>query len=210
NLDTASRVRLLQLLDLYGIGVAVQQIRTDPSISAGELRRRLLSHSGLQELRRRLGEVFALRADGIKASAALASIGLLAGATQDVHERQRITDGIEMLLQRPEAHQLRLMESLTLVSGGSVGFDDELTAEILRLGSSTDPAEMLGRPGATSEQLQATALDRAGWWRSFASFGATPAQARIAHVVHRAYFLVWQQLSGHRPSTPQGLADGRR
>ena len=26
------------------------------------------------------------------------------------------------------------------------------------------------------------------------SFGATPAQSRVAHVVHRAYFLIWQQL----------------
>ncbi|WP_353649805.1 dynamin family protein [Nakamurella sp. A5-74] len=206
---TAVRMRLLQLLDLYGINIAVQQIRAEPAISAGELRRRLSARSGLEELRRRLGEVFRLRADGIKASAALASIGLLASVTDDVHERQRITDGIEMLLQRPAAHQLRLMEALTLVSGGSVRFDTDLTGEILRLGSSTHPEEMLGLPQASSAQLQTAALERAGWWRSFASFGATPAQARIAHVVHRAYFLLWQQLSGHRPTTPQGLAGGR-
>ena len=24
--------------------------------------------------------------------------------------------------------------------------------------------------------------------------GATPAQSRVAHVVHRAYFLIWQQV----------------
>ena len=51
---------------------------------------------------------------------------------------------------------------------------------------------LIGLSAAT--ELSAYALERAGWWRSFASFGATPAQSRVAHVVHRAYFLIWQQL----------------
>ncbi|NBH03933.1 GTPase, partial [Amycolatopsis sp. SID8362] len=50
------------------------------------------------------------------------------------------------------------------------------------------------KPGAPRPELAAHALERAGWWRSFASFGATPAQSRVAHVVHRAYFLMWQQV----------------
>lgn len=204
--ETAARLRLLQLLDLHGVAVAIAELRADPALSAGELRRRLLQRSGLELLRRRLGEVFRMRADGIKASAALASLGLLASVSDDVHERQRITDGVEMLLQRPAAHQLRLLEALTLVSSGAVRLDDELTTEVLRLGGSTEPDQMLGMPGRSSAELQAAALERAGWWRSFASFGATPAQARIAHVVHRAYFLLWQRLSGHRPSSPPGLA----
>ena len=72
--DVPTRVRLLQLLDLYGIEQAVRIIRAEPAVSAGELRRRLLDASGIAEVRRRLGEVFASRADGIKASAALASL----------------------------------------------------------------------------------------------------------------------------------------
>ncbi|WP_051265944.1 dynamin family protein [Nakamurella lactea] len=204
--DSPARVRLLQLLDLYGINAAVQILRAEPAVSAGELRRRLLASSGLGEFRRRLGEVFRLRADGIKASAALASLGALAAATGDPHERQRIHDGIEMLLQRPEAHQLRLLEALTLVSGGAVAMDPELTAEILRLGGSTRPDEQLGLPGRAAAELQAAALERAGWWRSFASFGATPGQSRVAHVVHRAYFLLWQELKGQVPPGPPGLA----
>lgn len=204
--DSPARVRLLQLLDLYGINAAVEILRAEPGVSAGELRRRLLSRSGLQEFRRRLGEVFRLRADGIKASAALASLAALAAAAGDPNERQRIHDGIEMLLQRPQAHQLRLLEALTLVSGGAVTMDPELTAEILRLGGSTRPDEQLGLAGRSSAELQAAALERAGWWRSFASFGATPGQSRVAHVVHRAYFLLWQELKGQTPPGPPGLA----
>jgi hypothetical protein len=202
--DPATRVRLLQLLDLYGIGTAVDILRAEPGISAGELRRRLLDASGLAELRRRLSEVFRSRADGIKASAALASLASLAAASTDWAERQRIHDAIEVLLQRPEAHQLRLMEALTLVSSGAVTMPDDLTAEILTLGGSTRPDEQLGMPGASVPQLQEIALRQAGWWRSYASFGATPAQSRVAHVVHRAYFLLWQELKGDLPSGPPG------
>ncbi len=206
--DRPTRLRLLQLLDLYGISEAVQVLRAEPAISAGELRRRLLDASGFADLRRRLGEVFRARADGIKASAALASMAALATASTDWAERQRVRDAIEVLLQRPEAHQLRLLEALTSVSSGAVSMPDDLTAEILRVGASVRPEDQLGMPTAGHLQLQAAALERAGWWRSFASFGATPGQSRVAHVVHRAYFLLWQELKGDLPSAPVGgLAD---
>ncbi|SDO77866.1 Dynamin family protein [Nakamurella panacisegetis] len=208
-IDRPTRIRLLQLLDLFGIAEAVSILRAEPSISAGELRRRLLDASGFADLRRRLGEVFRARADGIKASAALASMAALAASSDDWAERQRVHDAIEVLLQRPEAHQLRLMEALTLVSTGAVAMPADLTAEILRLGGSVRPEDQLGLPGAPATLLAAAALERAGWWRSFASFGATPAQSRVAHVVHRAYFLLWQDLRGDLPSGPIGaLAAG--
>ena len=85
----------------------------------------------------------------------------------------------------------------------------DLTAEILQLGGSSRPDEQLGRPDGPRPELQALALERAGWWRSFASFGATPGQSRVAHVVHRAYFLLWQELKGQLPTGPPGeLAGG--
>lgn len=206
--DRDRRIRLLQLLDLYGISEAVQQLRAEPALSAGELRRRLLDASGFAELRRRLGEVFRIRADGIKASAALASMAAIA-ASSPWAERQRVHDAIEVLLQRPEAHQLRLLEALTLLSTGAVPMPDELVVEVLRLGASLRPEDQLGLPGAAASDLQAAAVERAGWWRSFASFGATPAQSRVAHVVHRSYFLMWRQLRNDVPPGPSGgLAAG--
>lgn len=206
--DRERRIRLLQLLDLYGISEAVAQLRGEPGLSAGELRRRLLDASGFAELRRRLGEVFRLRADGIKASAALASMAAIA-ASSPWAERQRVHDAIEVLLQRPEAHQLRLLEALTLLSTGAVPMPDDLVVEVLRLGASLRPEDQLGLPGAGLSVLQAAAVERAGWWRSFASFGATPAQSRVAHVVHRTYFLMWRQLRNEAAPAPAGaLAAG--
>ena len=191
---TGTRARLLERLDLYGIRCAVEAISADPAITAGALRRILLEASGLAAVRARLNVVFAARADGIKAAAALASVTALAHASGDPAERQRVHDAIEVLLAKPEAHQLRVLEALTLVVAGAVDMPEDLAEEVLRVGSNADFAEQLGMPGAAREELAAHALERAGWWRSFASFGATPAQSRVAHVVHRAYFLIWQQV----------------
>ncbi|WP_165436143.1 dynamin family protein [Amycolatopsis suaedae] len=188
------RLRLLEKLDLYGIRSAIDAIRADPQITAGALRRTLLDRSGLEAVRARLATVFAARADGIKAAAALASVTALAHASGDPAERQRVHDAIEVLLAKPEAHQLRLLEALTLVASGAVDMPEDLADEVLRVGSNADVGAILGMPGRPREELAAQALERAGWWRSFASFGATPAQSRVAHVVHRAYFLLWQSL----------------
>ncbi|NIH77750.1 dynamin family protein [Amycolatopsis viridis] len=193
-IPAGTRLRLLEKLDLYGIGKAIEAIRADGSITAGALRRLLLAASGLDAVRARLNTVFAARADGIKAAAALASVTALAHSSGDPAERQRVHDAIEVLLAKPEAHQLRLLEALTLVVAGAVDMPEDLAEEVLRVGSNAGVDEQLGMPGAARAELAAHALERAGWWRSFASFGATPAQSRVAHVVHRAYFLIWQQL----------------
>jgi GTPase Era involved in 16S rRNA processing len=193
---TAVRQRLLERLDLHGVRVALDAIDGDPAITAGAIRRRLLDASGLAALRERIDVVFRARADGIKAAAALASITALAHASGDPGERQRVHDAIEVLLQKPQAHQLRLLEALTLVTSGAVAMPEDLAAEVVRVGGSAAVAEQLGMTGRPVSELAGYALERAGWWRSFASFGATPAQSRVAHVVHRAYFLIWQGLKG--------------
>ena len=194
---SGTRMRLLERLDLHGVRVALDAIDADPHITAGALRRALLDASGLAALRARLDAVFRARADGIKAAAALASVTALAHGPG---ERELAHDAIEVLLQKPEAHQLRLLEALTLVSSGAVAMPADLADEVLRVGGSSEVAERLGMTGRPVEELAGYALERAGWWRSFASFGATPAQGRVAHEVHRAYFLIWQRL---REEVPQ-------
>ncbi|MGX7823824.1 dynamin family protein [Actinokineospora sp. 24-640] len=203
DVPVGTRLRLLETLDLYGVRTAVDALRADPDLTAGALRRRLLESSGLARVRARLDGVFRARADGIKAAAALASVTALAHASGDPGERQRVHDAIEVLLAKPEAHQLRMLEALTLVASGAVDMPEDLADEVLRVGSTADVGEQLGMRGRPPKELSAYALERAGWWRSFASFGATPAQSRVAHVVHRSYFLIWQQLKAqHGAGSP--------
>ncbi|MGW1678758.1 dynamin family protein [Saccharopolyspora sp. NPDC002376] len=194
DVPAGTRSRLLERMDLYGIRCALETIDAEPEITAGSLRRRLLDSSGLASVLNRLDTVFRARADGIKAAAGLASVTALSHTSGDPGERQRVRDAIEVLLAKPEAHQLRVLEALTLVAAGAVSMPTDLAEEVMRVGSSNDAGEQLGLAGRPRNELTDYALERANWWRSFSSFGATPAQSRIAHVVHRAYFLLWQQL----------------
>ena len=108
--------------------------------------------------------------------------------------RDLMFDHLEELYQHPEAQQLRLLEAASLVTTGTVELPDDLFDEVRRLVTGASPDEMLGAPGAPAPDLIQRALDAAGRWRTFATFGSTPAQSRIAHTIHRSYFMLWQQL----------------
>ncbi|MFN2496802.1 MAG: dynamin family protein [Pseudonocardiaceae bacterium] len=193
-----ARRQLLERLDLYGVSRALDALAADPRLTTGALRTVLREVSGLDRLRARLDAVFRVRADGIKAAGALSSITALARASGDPRERRLVHDAVEVLRATPQAHQLQLLEAVILVSTGAVALPCDLADEVLRVGGSTVAAEQLGLAGRSRAELAYYAMARAGWWRSFASFGATPAQSRVAHVVHRAYFLLWQQLRDER------------
>jgi Dynamin family len=194
--SVAGRARLLERLDLYGIRRAVDLLDADPAMTTGELRRRLVDASGFPAVRAIVEETFRRRADGIKASVALAALEVTA-AQAPARDRTAIRDAVEDLMQAPEAHELRLLEAAGAVMSGTVPLPEHLTAEVSRLVGIADPVARLGLPaGADDDEVRAAALDAAGRWRSFATFGSTPAQSRVAHVVHRSYFLLWRSLGG--------------
>lgn len=188
-----ARGRLLERLDLYGIRRAIELLTAEPGLTAGELRRRLAGLSGFPAVRGLVDSALRRRADGIKASVALAALDVVA-ARAPVADRIRIREAVEELTARPEAHLLPLLQAAAQVTTGRVPLPDELAAELSRLVGSDDPGEQLGQPGAPVETLRTAALETAARWRSFATFGSTPEQSRIAHVVHRGFFLVWQRL----------------
>ena len=191
----AARARLLERLDLYGVRRAVDALAAEPGLSTGELRRRLVDASGFPAVRAVVDSTFRRRADVIKASVALAALDAVAvRATSG--DRGRIRDAVEELLQEPGTQELRLLEAAGAVMSGTVPMPAERTEEVARLVGGAAPDTRLGRPGAGPDELRAAALDAAGRWRSYASFGATPAQSRVAHVVHRSYFLLWRSLGG--------------
>jgi Dynamin family len=194
-ISVSGRARLLERLDLFGIRQAVDLIASTPGLTTGDLRRRLVEQSGFPVLRELIEHAFRRRADGIKASVALAALEVIAAQAPTALDRSRIRDAVEGLLQRPEAHQLRLLEAAALVSSGTVPMPDELAAELAALIGGESPAEQLNAVGADLDTMRRVALERAAAWRSFATFGSSPAQSRVAHVVHRGFFLLWQQLN---------------
>lgn len=187
------RERLLVRLDLFGARKAVELILADPTVSTGALRDMLEQVSGYPHLRQVIDGVFSTRADDIKSSVAISALEQLATRTPP-QIRDLIYDELEVLYQHPEAQQLRLLEAATLVTTGKVELPDDMFDEVCQLVTGTKPDEMLGALGEPLPALVDRALDAAGRWRSFATFGSTPAQSRVANIIHRSYFMLWQHL----------------
>ncbi|MGK5681511.1 dynamin family protein [Actinoplanes sp. URMC 104] len=188
------RERLLQLLDLYGIGFALAHLSAEPGLSTGELVRRLVAASGFPRLQNTLQETFRWRADAIKAGWALARLERLAGHTRDETDRERLRDAVERLLRDPAYHRLRLLDAAQRVATGVVPLPVEWEQELTRLATSEDPRWILRLPDAGADELTRAAMAAANRWRVYAVAGAGPAQSRIAQVAHRGFHLLAQQV----------------
>jgi hypothetical protein len=194
--DPARRERLLGLLDLYGIGFAVAQLAADPRLGTGELVRRLLAASGFPRLRATLDSAFRWRSDAIKAGWALTRLDRLAGHTAERRDRAALRDAVEQVLREPAYHRLRLLEVAQRVATGAVPLPEPWEQELTRLATSEDPREILRLPGAGPDELAAAALEAAHRWRVYAVAGGGPAQARVAQVAHRGFYLLSKQVRG--------------
>jgi GTPase SAR1 family protein len=188
------RERLLRLLDLYGIQFAVASLAADPSLGTGELVRRLYRASGFPRVRQTLDQAFRWRTDAIKAGWALTTLEQIAARADRPADRELLRDAVETLLQQPEYHQLRLLEVAQQVTTGAVELPPQLESELTRLALSDDAGWILQLGGAPVPQLSQAALEAATRWRTFAVAGASPAQARVAHVAHRGFYLLSQRV----------------
>lgn len=188
------RDRLLTRLDLYGIGFACAQLAAEPRLGTGELVRRLLAASGFERLRDTVDRTFRWRCDAIKAGWALTRLERLAGYSNDPQARQTIRDALENTLRDPAYHRLRLLDAAQRAANGSVPLPADWERELIRLATSDDPRWILELPEADAGELAAAAISAAGRWRAYAVDGAGPAQARIAHVAHRGFHLLAQEV----------------
>jgi hypothetical protein len=192
---TEARARLALLLDLYGVAYAVAHLRERPQASTGELAQRLLQASGWQRLRHSVDTTFRWRADAIKAGWALSGLERIAGNAERAADRESLRDAIQRVLAQPEYHRLRLLEVARLVTTGVVELPAPMEAEVTRLAMSEDTGWILGLQAAAPAELARAALDAAGRWRAYGVGGASPAQARVAMVVHRGFHLLAQRVA---------------
>ncbi len=191
--DVDQRRRLLERLDLYGIHFAIAHLQADPHLATGELVRLLFAASGFPRLRTTLHQIFGVRADVIKAGWALSRLDA-AAASGPPGDRDLLRGAVESIVARPEYHRLPLLEAAASVTTGQVALPEEMEAEVARLALTDDAGVVLGLPDAARPQLRRAAIEAAARWRAFANGGATPAQARVANVVHRGFHLLAQRL----------------
>lgn len=192
--STRQRERLLRLLDLYGIGFSIAQFAARPELSSGELVRLLFQASGFARLRHTLDQAFRWRTDALKAGWGLSRLEKAASHAERPADRELLRDAIERLLQQPDYHRLRLLEVAQQVSAGAVELPAPMEQELTRLALSTDPRWILALPGGDRERLSRAALEAATRWRVYAVAGASPAQARVAQVAHRGFYLLSQRV----------------
>ncbi|GLW30438.1 dynamin family protein [Actinoplanes regularis] len=193
-IDPERRERLLTRLDLYGIGFACANLAAEPRLGTGELARRLLAASGLPRLRHTLEQSFGWRSDAIKAGWALTRLERIAGHTGDPRLRTRVRDALEHVLRDPAYHRLRLLDAAQRAATGAVRLPADRESELIRLATSDDPRFILNLPHAADHEITTAAIAAAGRWRAYAVDGAGPAQARIAHIAHRGFQLLAQEV----------------
>ncbi|WP_232805536.1 dynamin family protein [Glycomyces xiaoerkulensis] len=191
--EVGQRRRLLERLDLYGIHFALAHLQTNPHIATGELVRLLFAASGFPRLRTTLHQIFGVRADVIKAGWALSRLDA-AAASGPPADRDLLRGAVESVVARPEYHRLPLLEAAAQVTTGRVPLPEQMEAEVARLALTDDANVVLGLEEAPRPQQRRAAIEAAARWRAFANGGATPAQARVANVVHRGFHLLAQRL----------------
>lgn len=195
--DRATRAELLDLLDLYGVAFSIAMLRADRGLSATGLIKRLGQASGFARAHYLLDRTFRVRADAIKAGWGLAVLERIAEKGGNPGESEALREELEQLMAEPEYHHLLVVEAAQQVSVGNVELPERMERELIRLALSSDPGRILNLPGAQTGNLIAGATAAAIRWRMFAVSEATPAQARIAHIAHRGFFLLSQQLKSY-------------
>src|SRR5690606_15411974 len=135
------RIRLLELLDLYGLERALELV-DGGATGAAALGRSLHEQSGIEPLAGEVFDRFGRRADAFKAGWALASVSHLRAAT--THEQQRIASTIERLTLDPDLHEVHLLRVLQQLAVGEIQLPAELAEDLLALAESTGSG-----PGST-------------------------------------------------------------
>ena len=202
-LPVEARTRLLELLDLRGLALGIALLRADAAAGVGELCDALLAASGLATLVRRLHDEVRARTDLHAATAGvrdLAALGEALGRTEAQDgagrgEGTRVADAAAALARREAFTERALLAARARLWAGALGLPAELLDEVDRLASAAPPDVRAGRPGAGPVEVAGHAARRAAWWRAYGSWGSPRRIADLAHVVHRTYVGMWQDLT---------------
>lgn len=200
------RSRLLDQLDLYGVAIATDAVRdgADTRTVLAQLRER----SGVDELEQVVTQLFARRADALKAHAALAElrrlVALLAPEPVDPAALASLHRALEQVELDPSLADLTLYEVWLRAQEGAFKLTEDLADDLRRL--SLEPAAA-GRVGladsATPDELRTAARDRARAWARWGNDARRgPEEQRIADDVRATYERIWSSLAPPAPPEP--------
>lgn len=193
--SSADRERLLEMLDLYGVRLAVTRIREGVT-DAVPLRRQLSGSSGIAEVKQTLGKYFREQDHLLKVRSVLEELRRLSYAPTDAPPQTMLQfrDAVEKLRLEPEMQPVWELEALHDCCTRRVALPEPMLEEITRLFSPGTTGNRLGLSSSDPQTLAEAARAGMAQWRTFMVSEATPAQQRIARVVLRSYQLIWKDL----------------
>lgn len=196
---TSERRRLLDRLGLYGIRRCLGWI-DEGATTAGALRPRLRAASGIAQLHGLLTDLFARRADVLKAAQALEHLERLAAESrvEAPGEVAWLSGAVERIRLEPEMQALATTWAFAQVTARGIALPDYLEADLRRVALGATTEEKLGLPPGTEPlQLREVAAQRSGSWHAYSNSGIRREQQRIALLLRQQHDALWQ-LAGSR------------
>lgn len=205
DLPPETRARLLSMLDLHGVALAVDVLGSGAS-GTRDLLEAFGDNSGVAPLSKLVVELFARRADALKAHAGLAALRRLIADTgtgtgkddsarADPEQLRSVQNALERIELAPELHDLRLFEVLRKVDEGEVKLPPELAEDLRRLTLESAPAARVGlESSATAAEVGDAAKECAKQWARWGNDPRRgPREERFADDVRSTYEMLWQQ-----------------
>jgi hypothetical protein len=192
------RQRLLQLLDLYGVGCAVEFLRAGGHAQAAAVRRELASISGIAEVKRMLASYFREQDHVLKVRSALELLRRLSYSRAAGQEAAALVDlrtKVDALKLDPAMHPIAELELLHEGATGALTLPDDLMSEMRRVLGRGNVQTRLAIHGEEGDAVRSAAQEGMIRWRRFMNTEASPTQARACRVVMRTYQILWNAAS---------------
>ncbi len=167
DLTVEIRRELLGRLGMFGVRLAMQEMRSGRASTAATLGPILVEQSGLVELRRLISRHFGPRARVLQARTAMSSLRTICRTVRGTDPA--LSAEIERELERIEVTTIEFAQvrGAHLVSTGAVQVTPEERSELDRITSGKAGAAVLGLPaGATTDDVRAAAIAGISRWRT--------------------------------------------
>ena len=167
DLTVELRRDLLARLGMFGVRLALQEMRSGRASTAATLGPILVEHSGLVELRQLLSRHFGPRARVLQACTALSSLRTICRSLRETDPA--LAAEIERELERIEVTTVEFAQvrGAHLLSTGAVTVSPEESVELQRIvAGRTGPAVLGLDPSASIDEVRAAAIAGIGRWRT--------------------------------------------
>jgi hypothetical protein len=199
DLERAQRLRLVSLLDLYGLRSALQAA-DHGARSASAFLQHFDAVSGFAALRSAVIDRFAAQSDVFKAHAALHDLRRASYLRTDT-DNQRALRALRSPLERieldPAMHHVRLLDVARLVAAGELMLPPALLADVAALTMTTDAATTIGSNALQRQDEAAAGAARWSTWINDAR--RAPDEVRHGRAVKEAFEMLWTTFAG-RPT----------